>query len=99
MSPDTTQILAGGALALVIIEKVFTFVWPIIRPANGNGKAELAGFQNKNYWILEFSRICKDAVIPVCDMLIRIEQNQVEILRLLRNLRAAQKRNFDDEFE
>jgi hypothetical protein len=93
----TTSILAMIG-ALVLGAAVSEVARRVRFGTNGNG-SEKAGEQNKNYWLIEFARIGKESLIPVVNMLMRIEQNQVEILRLLRNLRAAQKRNFDDDFE
>lgn len=105
MTDQLTQILAGGALALLVLEKVFVFIKPLIqKPALTNGEA--AGVQNKNWWVLTIGQLCKDSVVPVVEILIRIERmlidiakNQVDILYILRQVRADQRRRSNGEGE
>ncbi len=94
MSPDITQVAVGGTLALLLIDRVFSLIKPLVQKQNGG---DSAGSQDKNYWIVISQQLLKDSVIPVVEILLRLERNQTEMLKLLARVRSDQKRREDDE--
>ena len=94
MAGSLTELMAGGALAVVILDRVFALIKPLIqKPINGDA----AGSQNKNWWIRIAGQLNKDSLIPIAEMLMRIERNQIEILRMLGSVRMDQRRRQDED--
>ncbi len=94
MSPELTQLMAGGALAIILIDRVFALIKPLLHKSNGGNSA---GAQDKNYWIVVSQQLLKDSIIPLVDILLRLERNQTEILKVLSRVRNDQKRREDEE--
>jgi hypothetical protein len=94
MSPELTQLMAGGALAIIVIDRVFGLIKPLIQKSPDG---ETAGSQNKNYWIVISQQLMKDALIPLVEIMLRLERNQTEMVKLLTRVRSDQKRREDDE--
>jgi hypothetical protein len=94
MSPELTQLMAGGALAIIILDRVFGLIKPLVqKPQNGNS----AGAQDKNYWIVISQQLLKESIVPLVDILLRLERNQTEQLKILSRVRNDQKRREDEE--
>ncbi len=94
MSPELTQLMAGGALAIIVIDRVFGLIKPLVQKSNGG---DSAGSQDKNYWIVISQQLLKDSIVPLVDILIRLERNQAEMLKVITRVRSDQKRREDEE--
>ena len=70
----------------------------IIKSGGKRRNGETAGEKSIEFWVLTFTKIfdetIKEAAITMSDAFIRIERNQVEILKLLRNVRATQRNKY-----
>ncbi len=86
--------MAGGALAIIVIDRVFGLIKPLIHKSNGG---DAAGAQDKNYWIVVSQKLLKESIVPLVDILIRLERNQAEMLKVLTRVRSDQKRREDEE--
>ncbi len=93
MSPEITQLMAGGALAIIVIDRVFALIKPLVQKSGGDS----AGSQDKNYWIVISQQLLKESIVPLVDILLRLERNQTEMLKVLGRVRNDQKRREDEE--
>ncbi len=94
MSPEITQLMAGGALAIIILDRVFALIKPLLTQ---KPSGDLAGSQDKNYWIVVSQQLLKDSIVPLVEILLRLERNQTEMLKAITRVRNDQKRREDEE--
>jgi hypothetical protein len=82
----STLLMNFLTLLAVSIREIVLTVKGSKRRTNGR-----SGEKSIEFWELKMSEIQKGAQLPLVEMLIRIERNQTEILRIMRNIRADQK--------
>lgn len=83
MPESYTQLMVGGVLTLLILEKVFTFIRPILLKNSKNGKPIHAGDMPVEFWLEQNRKIISDGLKPHVTALVeateRLEKVQTKI--------------------